>query len=49
MPSTAIAARRMRKLVKGKAKNVQKIADGLIRTKGVKHGYLTLTTTGAGL
>ena len=29
-------------VVKGKAKNVQRIADGLISTKGVKHGYLTL-------
>ena len=36
-------------VVKGKAKNVQHIADGLISTKGVKHGHLTLTTTGAGL
>jgi CopG family nickel-responsive transcriptional regulator len=36
-------------VVKGKAKNVQRIADGLISTKGVKHGYLTLTTTGAEL
>jgi CopG family nickel-responsive transcriptional regulator len=36
-------------VVKGKAENVQKIADGLISTKGVKHGRLTLTTTGAGL
>jgi CopG family transcriptional regulator, nickel-responsive regulator len=36
-------------VVKGKAKSVQKIADGLISTKGVKHGYLTLTTTGAEL
>jgi CopG family transcriptional regulator, nickel-responsive regulator len=36
-------------VVKGMAKNVQKIADGLISTKGVKHGYLTLTTTGAEL
>jgi len=33
-------------VVKGKAKNVQKIADGLISTKGVKHGRLTLTTSG---
>lgn len=33
-------------VVKGKAGNVQKIADALISTKGVKHGYLTLTTTG---
>jgi CopG family transcriptional regulator, nickel-responsive regulator len=36
-------------VVKGPAKSVQKIADGLISTKGVKHGYLTLTTTGAEL
>jgi CopG family nickel-responsive transcriptional regulator len=36
-------------VVKGKAKSVQKIADGLISTKGVKHGRLTLTTTGAEL
>jgi len=36
-------------VVKGKAKSVQKIADALISTKGVKHGRLTLTTTGAEL
>ena len=36
-------------VVRGKAKNVQKLADGLISTKGVKHGYLTLTTSGAEL
>lgn len=36
-------------VVKGKAKSVQQIADGLISTKGVKHGYLTVTTTGAEL
>ncbi len=36
-------------VVKGKAKNVQKIADALISTKGVKHGRLTLTTSGAEL
>src|ERR1700749_4317209 len=36
-------------VVKGKAQNVQRIADGLISTKGVKHGHLTITTTGAGL
>lgn len=36
-------------VVKGKAGNVQKIAEALISTKGVKHGQLTLTTTGAGL
>ena len=36
-------------VVRGKAAAVQKIADSLISTKGVKHGYLTLTTTGAEL
>jgi len=36
-------------IVKGKGGDVQKIADALISTKGVKHGRLTLTTTGAGL
>jgi len=36
-------------VVKGKAAVVQKIADALISTKGVKHGRLTLTSTGAEL
>jgi len=36
-------------VLKGKAAMVQKIADALISTKGVKHGRLTITTTGAGL
>lgn len=36
-------------IVKGKAKDVQKVADALISTKGVKHGRLTLTTSGADL
>lgn len=36
-------------VVHGKAGAVQKIADALISTKGVKHGRLTLTTTGEGL
>src|SRR5579863_8630307 len=36
-------------VVRGKAAAVQKIADALISTKGVKHGRLTLTTSGAGL
>lgn len=36
-------------VVKGKARNVQKIADALISTRGVKHGRLTLTTTGVEL
>ena len=34
---------------RGKAAAVQKIADSLISTKGVKHGRLTLTTSGAEL
>jgi len=36
-------------VVKGKAGELRKIADALLSTKGVKHGRLTLTTTGAGL
>jgi CopG family nickel-responsive transcriptional regulator len=36
-------------IVRGKASDVQRIADALISTKGVKHGRLTLTTTGMGL
>lgn len=36
-------------VVKGKAGTVKKIADALISTKGVKHGRLTLTSTGVGL
>ena len=36
-------------IVKGKASQVQKVAGALISTKGVKHGRLTITTTGAGL
>jgi CopG family transcriptional regulator, nickel-responsive regulator len=36
-------------VVRGKAGEVQKIADVLISTKGVKHGRLTITTSGAEL
>ena len=36
-------------VVKGKSEAVRRIADALIATKGVKHGRLTITTTGAGL
>jgi CopG family nickel-responsive transcriptional regulator len=36
-------------VVKGRARDVTKVADVLISTKGVKHGRLTITTTGAGL
>ena len=33
-------------VVRGQAKVIQKIADELIGAKGVKHGKLTVTTTG---
>ncbi|MBI5410199.1 MAG: nickel-responsive transcriptional regulator NikR [Nitrospirae bacterium] len=33
-------------IVKGKAKDIKSIADRLIGTKGVKHGKLSVTTTG---
>jgi CopG family nickel-responsive transcriptional regulator len=33
-------------VVKGKSKDIKKIADLLIGTKGVKHGKLVMTTTG---
>jgi CopG family nickel-responsive transcriptional regulator len=36
-------------VVRGRASAVQKIADALISTKGVKHGRLTITTSGAEL
>jgi CopG family nickel-responsive transcriptional regulator len=36
-------------VVRGKAATVQKIADILISTKGVKHGRLTITSSGAEL
>lgn len=36
-------------IVRGKAEAVRRIADALISTKGVKHGRLTITTTGAEL
>jgi CopG family nickel-responsive transcriptional regulator len=35
--------------VKGKPKNIKKIADTLIATRGVKHGKLVMTTTGKDL
>ena len=35
--------------VRGKASTVKQIADELIAAKGVKHGKLTLTTTGSDL
>ncbi len=36
-------------VVRGKAADVRKVADALISTKGVKHGRLTITTSGADL
>ncbi len=36
-------------VVRGKSANIRKVADGLIATKGVKHGKLTATTTGKDL
>jgi CopG family nickel-responsive transcriptional regulator len=33
-------------VVKGKSREIRKIADRLIGTRGVKHGKLTATTTG---
>jgi len=36
-------------VVKGKSREIRKIADHLIGTRGVKHGKLTTTTTGKGL
>ena len=36
-------------VVRGKSAAVRKVADALISTSGVKHGRLTITTTGRGL
>jgi CopG family nickel-responsive transcriptional regulator len=36
-------------VVKGKARKIQEIADQLISNRGVKHGKLTVTTTGKNL
>jgi len=36
-------------VVKGRGKEIKKIADRLLSTKGVKHGKLTTTTTGRGI
>jgi CopG family transcriptional regulator, nickel-responsive regulator len=35
-------------VVRGKSAEVRKVADVLISTKGVKHGRLVITTSGAG-
>ena len=36
-------------IMRGKAKDVRRIADSLIAMKGVKHGNLTITSSGADL
>lgn len=36
-------------VVKGKASQIREVADALVSVKGVKHGKLTMTTTGKGL
>lgn len=36
-------------VLRGVARDIKRIADGLIGTKGVKHGKFVATTTGAGL
>ncbi len=36
-------------VVRGKGADIRKIADRLIGTKGVKHGKLSVTTTGKGM
>jgi CopG family nickel-responsive transcriptional regulator len=36
-------------VAKGKGAAIRKVADALLSVKGVKHGKLTMTTTGKGL
>ena len=36
-------------VVKGKGSEIRKVTDALVSVKGVKHGKLTMTTTGKGL
>jgi CopG family nickel-responsive transcriptional regulator len=36
-------------VVKGRGSDIRRVADSLISVKGVKHGKLTMTTTGKGL
>jgi CopG family nickel-responsive transcriptional regulator len=36
-------------VVKGRGEDIKKISERLIGTKGVKHGKLSLTTTGRDL
>ncbi len=36
-------------VIRGKAKEIKKISDALIASRGVKHGKLVMTSTGKGL
>ncbi len=36
-------------VVKGKGSEIKKVSDALVSVKGVKHGKLTMSTTGKGL
>ena len=36
-------------MARGQGAAIRKIADALLSVKGVKHGKLTMTTTGKGL
>lgn len=36
-------------VVRGKGSEIKKVSDALVSIKGVKHGKLTMTTTGKGL
>ena len=36
-------------VVKGKGAQIRQVADGILSVKGVKHGKLAMTTTGAGI
>lgn len=36
-------------VVRGKGSDIKKVSDALLSVKGVKHGKLTMTTTGKGL
>lgn len=36
-------------VLRGKGSEIQRLSDALVSTKGVKHGKLTMTTTGKGL
>jgi len=36
-------------VVKGKGAQIRQVADAILSVKGVKHGKLAMTTTGAGI